>query len=297
MALNFMPWYVGDYLRDTGDLTLEEHGAYLLLMGAMWARKGGLPADHARLARVLGTTRARVAKIWSVIGRFFDVVGDEIVQARVQKELEKTGEKLKQKSQSGRLGGIAKASRKSAKQAERDVANATFSPSVRSSETLVPTTTSGSTTRSEGEIRPPDGLVPVRNARRPLAWDKTIPFLRVFERYPNGNASARAASVWQEIAETFDGGELALEKEISARFDAGILKRHPYAGDPRFCPLFENFLAEGRWKDRDPIVIKPVASDDGVARRTTERLRSLTPPPPMSAAEIDDLRSLRGTGA
>lgn len=51
--LPYMPFFVGDYLKDTRHLTLEEHGAYLHLIMEYWA-KGCLPNDDAQLARIVG---------------------------------------------------------------------------------------------------------------------------------------------------------------------------------------------------------------------------------------------------
>jgi uncharacterized protein YdaU (DUF1376 family) len=49
------PFYILDYRADTAHLTLEQHGAYRLLMDEYWLR-GGLPEDDKQLARILGIT-------------------------------------------------------------------------------------------------------------------------------------------------------------------------------------------------------------------------------------------------
>lgn len=46
----WMPLHVGDYLRDTGHLTVVEHGAYLLLIMRYW-QDGSLPESDLLLRR------------------------------------------------------------------------------------------------------------------------------------------------------------------------------------------------------------------------------------------------------
>lgn len=45
-----MPFYPGDYLRDTIGLTLAQHGAYLLVILAYWSNKGPITESDARAA-------------------------------------------------------------------------------------------------------------------------------------------------------------------------------------------------------------------------------------------------------
>jgi uncharacterized protein YdaU (DUF1376 family) len=55
MSHAWMPFYVADYLADTGHLSTIEHGAYMLLIMHYW-QKGGLPADERMIARVARMT-------------------------------------------------------------------------------------------------------------------------------------------------------------------------------------------------------------------------------------------------
>lgn len=104
-----MQLYVADYLGDTRHLTTEQHGAYLLLLMTMWRADGRLPNDSKKLARIVGCTASRWAKISGDVMAFFTVENGEIVNKRLSFELEKAREKSIKRAEAGTKGGNAKA--------------------------------------------------------------------------------------------------------------------------------------------------------------------------------------------
>lgn len=117
----YMQLYVGDYLGDTRHLTTEQHGAYLLLLMAMWTSDGILPNDEAKLARMAGLSVAKWRKIGPDVLEFFTVEGATVTQKRLKKEREKWEKKSEARREAGKRGGTAK----SLKEHEAAVANAT----------------------------------------------------------------------------------------------------------------------------------------------------------------------------
>jgi uncharacterized protein YdaU (DUF1376 family) len=71
MNLPYLPFFIGDYLKETRHLTTEEHGAYLLLILEYWVKQGSLPDDDAKLARIVGMPVAKWKKMRPVIEAFF----------------------------------------------------------------------------------------------------------------------------------------------------------------------------------------------------------------------------------
>lgn len=51
--MNYFELYPGDYLRDTAELTLAEHGAFLLLLSAYYATERAIPSDNPTLFRLV----------------------------------------------------------------------------------------------------------------------------------------------------------------------------------------------------------------------------------------------------
>lgn len=112
MSLPYQPFYWGDYHRDTVGLKAEEHGAYLLLIGALWNAGGTLPADEDLLSRIACCTAGRWAKVWPRICVFFEIrstaQGSWLEHKRVSADIEKQVAKWEQKSNAGKRGAAKK---------------------------------------------------------------------------------------------------------------------------------------------------------------------------------------------
>lgn len=102
MSLPYMAFYIGDYLRDTEELTTEEHGAYLLILFTMWNKGGSLPNDPKTLRRVARVHPPHWARVAKEILPFFTVVGDRLTHKRIDKELKKARKKSEACSKSAR---------------------------------------------------------------------------------------------------------------------------------------------------------------------------------------------------
>ncbi|WP_180863105.1 YdaU family protein [Cupriavidus pauculus] len=83
----WMPLFIGDYLADTGRLTTEQHGAYLLLLMDYW-RNGPPPNDDATLAQIARLAPAAWKKCRPAVLRFFTEVDGLLHQKRIDHELE-----------------------------------------------------------------------------------------------------------------------------------------------------------------------------------------------------------------
>jgi uncharacterized protein YdaU (DUF1376 family) len=104
-----MPLYVADYLADTTHLSTLEHGAYCLLLMSMWRNGGTLPDDDAKLAKFARMTGAQWARVRGSVMAFFDVEEGVCTQRRLAVEIEKHANVVRQRRESGSLGGKAKA--------------------------------------------------------------------------------------------------------------------------------------------------------------------------------------------
>lgn len=99
-----MPFWIGDYIRDTMHLSAAESGAYLHLIMAYWV-SGGLPNDDRKLAVIAKMELTEWKETRPTIEAFFGPGFSS--HKRIDKELVATAEKIANRSEVGRKGGIA----------------------------------------------------------------------------------------------------------------------------------------------------------------------------------------------
>lgn len=96
------PLWTDAYLADTTDLTTLEHGAYLLLLIAMWRAGGYLPDDDAKLARFTHLGPKQWVSMRVRLIDFLTVEDGRITQGRLLDELSKARLRSKKASDSAR---------------------------------------------------------------------------------------------------------------------------------------------------------------------------------------------------
>lgn len=104
----YMKLYWGDYHRGTRHLrTAAEHGAYLLLIGALWDAGGRLAADDDTLARHALLTEREWGKVKPTLLPFFKVSRGWLTHKRVTEELAKFDDISRKRRGAGKIGGEA----------------------------------------------------------------------------------------------------------------------------------------------------------------------------------------------
>lgn len=96
------PLWLDAYLLDTQELKTVEHGAYLLILFAMWRAGGFLPNNDAKLARCARLPLAKWMAMKPTMMEFLSVDGDQITQGRLQDEIEKARARSAKAAQSAR---------------------------------------------------------------------------------------------------------------------------------------------------------------------------------------------------
>lgn len=107
---NGMMLWTDSYLMDTRHLTTIEHGAYLLLLMAMWRNGDWLPDDDRRLAIMARLTLRRWRDMAPTIRAFFfELEPGKLSQKRLAQEAAHARDRVQKNRAAGALGQKAKA--------------------------------------------------------------------------------------------------------------------------------------------------------------------------------------------
>ncbi len=102
--MNYYERHLGDYARDTGHLSMIEHGAYNLLLDRYYATERGLPADQVhRLARA--KSKDEKLAVDTVLSEFFTLCDGFWIKNRVEEEIAKARKSIDAARENGRKGG------------------------------------------------------------------------------------------------------------------------------------------------------------------------------------------------
>lgn len=102
--MNYYERHLGDYARDTGHLSLLEHGVYTLLLDRYYASEQGIPSSQAyRFARA--RTEDERAAVDAVLAEFFKLDGELWIHERVEAEIAKASLRIEAAKVNGRKGG------------------------------------------------------------------------------------------------------------------------------------------------------------------------------------------------
>lgn len=110
-ALPYIQLYVADYLSDTQHLSLEEHGAYLLIIFNYWQRGKAPCDDDKRFASICSTDVQRWLEIRSTLAEFFDIKDGVWVHHRIEKDLDKVRRKSEQAAKAGKASGASRSAK------------------------------------------------------------------------------------------------------------------------------------------------------------------------------------------
>lgn len=105
--MNYYERHLGDYARDTGHLSMLEHGAYTLLLDRYYITEQGIPASQAqRIARA--RTKEERDAVDSVLAEFFTLIDGVWINPRAEAEIADARVRIDAARSNGKSGGRPK---------------------------------------------------------------------------------------------------------------------------------------------------------------------------------------------
>jgi uncharacterized protein YdaU (DUF1376 family) len=160
----WMPLVIGDYKKDTGRLTRDLHGGYLLLIMEYWTT-GPLADDDAELAAIVLATPREWKTIRPKLERFFTIVDGLWRHKRIDAELDRWSAKKAAYVERAAAGGRAKAAKSTASSSTKAVLEPCLEPAPQPASTEVEANKGASTLSGRQ-----DAAAHADGAPSPVAW-------------------------------------------------------------------------------------------------------------------------------
>ena len=103
--MNFFKLYIGDYQRDTGTLTLAQHGAYNLMLQFYCATEQPLPTGKDLYRLLRADSKEERAAIDLVVTKYWVKTEVGLVNDRAAKEIERAASQRTINQETGKRGG------------------------------------------------------------------------------------------------------------------------------------------------------------------------------------------------
>lgn len=132
----WMPLVIGDYKKDTGRLTRDLHGGYLLLIMEYWTT-GPLADDDAELAAIVLASPREWKAIRPKLERFFTIVDGHWRHKRIDAELDRWTKKKEIYAARAAAGGRAKAAKSTASSTPKALLNGCLKSAPQPTSTVV----------------------------------------------------------------------------------------------------------------------------------------------------------------
>jgi uncharacterized protein YdaU (DUF1376 family) len=106
--VNFYKMFPGDYLRDTGALSITEHGAYALMMHYAYSTEKPLPVDRDLYRLLRANSKAERDAVDAVAERYWRKTEAGLVNDRISEEVSNYQAVVEKNREVGKLGGRPK---------------------------------------------------------------------------------------------------------------------------------------------------------------------------------------------
>jgi uncharacterized protein YdaU (DUF1376 family) len=216
--MQWYPKYYGDYMKDTSDLSLAEHGAYNILLDHCYATEEQLVDDEMAWFRICGAiTNEEQEAVRRVVKRFFPIKKNgKCHNKRIASELAKQQEVSSKRREAGRAGAEARWDKTENKgenegflndESGNDMANAMASAKANA------TTSTSTTTYTDTELREArksdDTSSKPSSSSKPAPTSRSKPyseeFETVWEMFGKYGVKKKAWEYWRKLNEAQRG--------------------------------------------------------------------------------------------